>query len=69
MAEDKFYIVWGEQSKTPPTVKHSSQSEAEAEATRLASTNFGKFYVLEAKTASAKVDGIDYAVTTPEKVS
>lgn len=58
MAEDRFYIVWGEQSKTPPTVKQQTRSAAVAEANRLATRNRGRFYVLEAISVAEKVDVI-----------
>ena len=45
----KFWIVWCEQGKNPPTYKHESEELARAEAERLANTyGVGNvFHVLE----------------------
>lgn len=48
--EQKFYILWNPQSDMPPTRTFTSQSAADAVASKMANDNPGEtFYVLEAK--------------------
>ena len=52
---EKFWMVWCPTAGVP-TRRHGSESQALAEAGRLARTTNGEFFVLEAKSVSKRVD-------------
>lgn len=54
---NKFWIVVSEsRGASYCPLRHSNESSAFAEAERLARTHSGKFFVMEAKGAAAKLD-------------
>ncbi len=54
---NKFYMVWHEGDRAPK-IKHISKILAQNEAERLANTNEGNFYLLEAISVSRKISTI-----------
>lgn len=50
----KFWLVWSPTGHISPSKRHPSESQARAEAERLARNSNGEFYVVEAKSVARR---------------
>lgn len=57
MNDEKFWLVWSPQGRTPPSMRHLTIDTANTEADRLAKLNPGhSFFVLTAESLHVKRD-------------